>query len=310
MNTRPAAAATAASPSFLALAGTVVLWAAAFPAIRVGVAGLGVAALSLLRLAIAAAVLAAVAPLTRVRIPSRRDLPLIALAGATGMTAYQVLLNWGEEHVAAGTSSLLVVSAPVFSVLLAAVFLAEPVTRTIVAGSAVALAGCAVVALAGNRAGFSASAFAVLGAAAVQGTYHIAIKPLLRSYTGLEVATYAMVAGTVFALPMIPAAAPAIAHARPGPIAAAVFLGLLPSALGFVIWGHAVARLPIAIATAALYFVPPVTLLVAFVWLGEVPRPIALVGGAVAVLGVALINRRPRRRPAAAPQLADAVRAD
>jgi drug/metabolite transporter (DMT)-like permease len=307
VNTRLA---TVASPSFLALAGTVVLWAAAFPAIRVGVAGLGVAALSLLRLAIAAAVLVAVAPLTHVRLPHRRDLPLIALCGVTGTTAYQLFLNWGEEHVAAGAASLLVVSAPVFSVLLASVFLAEPVTRMIAAGSAIALAGCAIVALAGGRAGFTASAFAVLAAAAVQGTYHMAIKPLLRRYTGLEVATYAIVAGVVFALPLIPAAAPAIVHARFGALAAAAFLGLLPSALGFVIWGYAVARLPIAVATAALYFVPPVTLVVAFVWLGEVPRPIAVVGGAVTVLGVALINRKPRKHSAAARELAGAVRAE
>lgn len=39
-----------ASPRLLALVGTVVLWASAFPAIRVGIEGLGVAGLSFLRL--------------------------------------------------------------------------------------------------------------------------------------------------------------------------------------------------------------------------------------------------------------------
>ncbi len=51
-----------ASPRFLALVGTVVLWASAFPAIRVGIDGLGVAALLFLRLLIAAVALLAVAP--------------------------------------------------------------------------------------------------------------------------------------------------------------------------------------------------------------------------------------------------------
>ncbi|MFD5753904.1 EamA family transporter, partial [Streptomyces sp. NPDC127044] len=57
-------------------------------------------------------------------------LPLITLCGATGMTAYQVLLNWGEVHVEAGTASLLIAIAPVFSVLLGSVFLGERLTRT------------------------------------------------------------------------------------------------------------------------------------------------------------------------------------
>jgi drug/metabolite transporter (DMT)-like permease len=74
--------------SHLALAATVVLWASAFPAIRVGLNGLGVGGLSFLRLATASLALAVIAVPLRVRLPRPRDLPLIALAGLTGMTAY------------------------------------------------------------------------------------------------------------------------------------------------------------------------------------------------------------------------------
>ncbi|MFF7887664.1 DMT family transporter [Streptomyces sp. NPDC020794] len=291
-----------ASPRLLALVGTVVLWASAFPAIRVGIDGLGVAALSFLRLLVAAVALLAVAPFAKVRLPRRGDLPLITLCGATGMTAYQVLLNWGEVHVEAGTASLLIAIAPVFSVLLGSLFLGERLTHNIVVGSVVALAGAAVVSLAEGTGGFSVSALVILAAAVVQGVYHFASKPLLRHYTGLEVATYAMVAGTVFALPLIPATWHATLHAPPAALASAAYLGLLPSALGFVIWAYAVARLPLAVSTAALYLVPPVALIVSFVWLGEVPRPIALAGGAISVAGVILISRhKQNHNPANAP---------
>lgn len=182
--------------------------------------------------------------------------------------------------------------APVFSVLLAGTFLAEPLTRNVVVGSVVAVAGTAVVTLADGLSGFTAAALVVLAAAVVQGTYHFATKPLLLRCTGLEVATYAMVAGTVFALPLLPATIRATAHAPADALLSAVFLGLLPSALGFVIWGYAVARLPLATSTAALYLVPPVTLVVSFVWLGEVPHVIELIGGTITVAGVVLINRR------------------
>lgn len=300
------------SPRFLALAGTAVLWASAFPAIRVAVDGLGIAALSLLRLACAALALAAVARPARIRRPAARDLPLIALCGATGMTAYQVLLNWGEVHVPAGTASLIISAAPVFSVLLGSAFLAEPLTGRVVAGSAVALGGCAVVALGAGTGGFSAGALIVLAAAVVQGVYHFASKPLLRRYSGLEVATYAMAAGTLFALPLLARTLQALAHAPAGAIGAAVYLGLLPSALGFVIWGYAVARLPLATSTAALYLVPPIALAVSFVWLSEVPSPVEVAGGAVTVVGVVLINRRggaAGRRVAGKEPRADAGRA-
>ncbi|WP_241562476.1 DMT family transporter [Streptomyces hoynatensis] len=253
------------------------------------------AALSFLRMSTAAVALMLVAPFAAVRPPRRRDLPMITLCGATGITAYQVLLNWGELRVAAGTASLLIAVAPVFSVLLGSLFLGERLTGTILLGSAIALAGAAVVGLTGGTGGFTASALVVLAAAVVQGTYHCATKPLLRRYTGLEVATYAMVAGAVLALPLLPSAWPAALRAPAGAWASALYLGLLPSALGFVIWAYAVARLPLAASTAALYLVPPVALAVSFVWLGEAPHPLELLGGAVSVAGVILLNRRAHR---------------
>jgi drug/metabolite transporter (DMT)-like permease len=99
-----------------------------------------------------------------------------------------------------------------------------------------------------------------------------------------------------FALPLLPWAWHSAVHAPGSALAAAVYLGLLPSAVGFVIWAYAVARLPLAVSTAALYLVPPVALAVSFVWLGEAPRVIELLGGMVSVLGVVLINRA-RARP-------------
>jgi drug/metabolite transporter (DMT)-like permease len=274
----------------LALSVTVVLWASAFPAIRAGLTGLGVAGLSLLRLVVASGMLALAAPLAGVRLPRRRDLPLIALCGITGMTAYQVLLNCGEERVPAGTASLLISLAPVFSALLAAAVLGERLTGRVALGSVVAVSGAALI-TSGGAGLFSAGALLVLAAAGAQGAYHVAIKPLLRRYSGFEVACYAMWSGTLFLLPLAPAAVRALAEMPASACAAAVYLGLGPSALGFVTWGYAVARGSVASATTALYLVPPVALLVAFAWLGEVPHPIELLGGLLGVAGVIMVNR-------------------
>ncbi len=279
-----------------ALATTVVLWASAFPAIRVGLAGYGVAGLSFARLLVASVALAAVAPVLGVRRPRRADLLLIALCGAAGMSAYQLLLNWGEVRVPAGTASLLVATAPVFSAVLAVAFLGERLTWPKIAGSVVALAGSALIAVAGGV-GYSAAAWVVLAAAVVQGGYHLGSKPLLRRYSGVEVACYAMWAGTAFLLPLAPAAVHGVLTAPASDTASVVFLGVLPSAVGFVVWGYAVARNSVATATAALYLVPVVALAVAYVWLREIPTWIDIVGGAVSIGGVVLIrSARPRRR--------------
>src|ERR671922_180722 len=81
------------------------------------------------------------------------------------------------------------------------------------------------------------------------------------------------------AFPAIRVAAPASAWES------ALYLALVPSALGFVLWGYAVANLPVATSTSMLYLVPAVAVLIAFVWLGEVPHASELLGGLVVVAG-------------------------
>src|SRR5690348_7409884 len=285
MNTKPAT---------LAAAGTVLLWASAFPAITVAVRGLGPAGLAVARLAVASAALAVAAPLMGVRRPKPRDLPLIALCGLAGMTGYQLLLNAGERVVPAGTASLLVATAPVYASLLAVAFLGERATRRPGAsqhwgGSAVALGGTALIA-ASHGLGFGTSALIVLAAAVLQAIFHTAQKPLLARYTGFEVTAYAMWAGTVFILPWTGSLLHALPHADGTAIGSAVFLGLAPSAAGFVLWAYAMARTDVGRVTVSLYLVPAAAIGISLVWLGEIPGPAELIGGAIALAGVMLAS--------------------
>jgi drug/metabolite transporter (DMT)-like permease len=236
-----------------------------------------------------------------VRRPKLGDLPLIALCGLAGMTGYQLLLNAGERVVPAGTASLLVATAPVYASLLAVAFLGEHATRRPGAsqhwaGSAVALAGTALIA-ASHGLGFGTSALVVLAAAVLQAIFHTAQKPLLARYTGFEVTAYAMWAGTVFVLPWTGSLLRALwgpgAHAGGAAIGSAVFLGLAPSAGGFVLWAYAMARMDVGRVTVSLYLVPVAAIGISLVWLGEIPGPAELIGGAIALAGVVLASRGP-----------------
>jgi len=276
--------------------GVVVMWASAFPAIRVAAPDLGVIGLSFIRLAIAALALLAVAPLAHVRRPERRHALLLGAAAFFGMTAYQVLLNAGELNVPAGPASIVVASAPLVSVAIAALALGERLTVAKLAGSIVAIAGVAVVCLSRSGAGLTSALLIVVGAAVVQGIYHPLTKPLLRTRSALEVATYTMVAGALMALPLLPWGWDQLVSAPASAWASALYLALVPSALGFVLWGYAMANLPVATSTSLLYLVPAVAVFIAFVWLGEIPHSGELLGGLVVIAGVVLVTQGDRVR--------------
>jgi drug/metabolite transporter (DMT)-like permease len=280
----------------LAAAGTVLLWASAFPAITVAVRSLGPVGLSVARLIVASTALAIAAPFLGVRRPRRQDLPLIGLCGLAGMTAYQLLLNTGEQVVPPGTASLLVATAPIYSSLLAMLFLGERSPRRRRTGSAIAFAGSAVIA-ASHGLSFGGSALIVLAAAVAQAVFHTAQKPLLARYTGFEVVVYAMWAGTLFSLPWVGSLAPVFGHISARALGATVFLGIAPSAVGFVLWAYATARMEVGRVTTSLYLVPAAAVLISYVWLGDVPSSVQLIGGAIALAGVVVANTSQRSRP-------------
>jgi drug/metabolite transporter (DMT)-like permease len=282
-----------------ALATTVVLWASAFAAIREAVKSLGWEHLSVLRLALAAVALGALAAARRVGWPSRRDLPLLALCALSGMTAYQVLLNAGEVTVPAATASLLVNVSPIFTALLAIALLGERLSPLGWCGVCVGFAGATLIALAaGGGVRLSGGALLVLGAALAQATFFVSQKALLVRYGSLAVTAWAMGLGAALALPLGGGLAADVGVAPAGALVAVAFLAFGASALGFLTWAYAVARVDVTAAASTLYAVPPVAALVGWIALGEVPSAMTAVGGAIALTGVAITARS--RRPQAA----------
>jgi len=77
-----------------------------------------------------------------------------------------------------------------------------------------------------------------------------------------------------------------------------LFLGAGASAVGFVTWAYACARVDVSVAAATLYAVPVVAFSAGWLWLGERPAVLAVLGGLLALAGVAVVARDGRRRTA------------
>jgi drug/metabolite transporter (DMT)-like permease len=101
------------------MTGALIFWASAFPAIRVGLRGFDPAALALTRFALTSAILGSAAAVSRPRRPRRADLGRIAAASWLLLVAYNLGLNYGERHIGAGASSLLIATAPLFTAVIA-----------------------------------------------------------------------------------------------------------------------------------------------------------------------------------------------
>jgi drug/metabolite transporter (DMT)-like permease len=278
---------------FLAL----LLWALSFPATHIALSAYAPAHLALARYTLATLVLLGYCVIVRAPLPQRADLPPLILTGLLCGTAYQLGFNFGMATVASGPAAVLVDTVPIFAALFGYVFLRERLGAWVVAGIALGFVGTALIAAGEARAsGYSfepGAAYLLLASLAFSlGT--VAQKPLLARLPAIPVTAYYFVAATlglgVFApgLPASVAAAPAAANW------ALLFLALFPAALAFALWSYALARLPVAQVSSALYLVPVLTFPLAWVWLGEVPSTLSFCGGAVALAGVLLVHLKRR----------------
>lgn len=273
---------------------TVVLWASAFVAIRRALVEVTPGQLSLLRLSTASVAFAVVTLVRRHRpLIRRQDMGWLLLAGLSGMCAYQLLLNAGEQTVSAGTAALLVNVGPVFTVAGARLWFAESTGRFTWIGGGIALCGATLVA-ASSPGGIHASGGAalVLAAAVSQAAYFLIVKRLLAVMTPFDVTVCSTWIGTT----LIVAVTPWLSFKpieRPSTWAAIVFLGLGPSAVGFLAWSYALRHLPLGVTTLSLYAVPAIAIVLGAALLDESPRPLEFIGGAVALAGVGIARRRP-----------------
>ena len=97
------------------------------------------------------------------------------------------------------------------------------------------------------------------------------------------------VAGTLPLLYLLPPTLQSAAAAPPSALIAIAVMGVFSSGIGFLLWFYALSKLPAGIVTSFLFLQPVFVTVMAWLWLGEFPALRVFIGGAVILIGVALI---------------------
>jgi drug/metabolite transporter (DMT)-like permease len=278
--------------SLLAVAITVVAWASAFVVIRYAAHDISPGALSLGRLLVASLALSAMMIGRRLVRMSTREWALTALVGIAWFAIYSVALNAGEQHVDAGTASMLIQFAPILIGILAAILLGEGFPRMLVIGGLVAFTGTLIIGFATSTGEADlAGVLLVLLSATVYSIAMVAQKVVLRRIPALQVTWLACLIGTVACLPFAAGLVRDLSVAPTLQILGVVYLGLVPTALAFSTWAYALSHTSAGRLGVTTFAVPPITILLGWLLLNEVPPMLAILGGALSLVGVAIARR-------------------
>lgn len=283
--------------TYVAIGVTILAWASAFIVIRGTGQYFSGGSLALGRLLVGTLLLGIVVLIGRAWVaPNRREWLQIIGFGVLWFGVYNVALNTAEQSLDAGTTAMIVNIGPILIALGAGVFLGEGIPKWLAIGAGVAFLGVVLIGV-GTGASELGNGVGVLLALAAAVTYAAGVllqKPVLRRLPNAQVTWLGCAIGLVATLPFAGALVHDLAAAPPQGIIGMLYLGAIPTALAFSTWAYALSRMPAGQLGVSTYIVPPLAIVMGVIAFQEIPHVLAIVGGVVCLVGVALSRRRPR----------------
>lgn len=272
-----------------------IFWGASFSAIKISLVQLSPLGLTTLRFALACLLFLGVLCLSerRIPIPGKQELlPLFFLALAGGIN-YHMLLYYGEQTVPAGTASLIVASSPIFTALLASLFLKERIGLWGSLGLFLSFVGIFLVSWNGGGLHFEhlLGILAVLGATVGWAAYPILAKPLVRTRGPLFVSAYTHLLALPLLLPWTNTHFYAsLPHLSASTWFGVLFLAIFCTVIGYFVYNRALGIIGAALTSSYLYLVPIVGLFAGWLFLEEELTWLILFGALLVISGVILTN--------------------
>ena len=275
------------------VAGLVVFfWASAFPAVRYTLQYYSPEALMLFRFIVASVVLIIYCAWKKVPLPKKRDIPLFIASGFVGIFVYMWTFTAGTAFVSAGISSFIIATSPIFTLILAIFFLKEETTLIMWIGVFVSFAGLTIISFTQVvDMQLNVGVILLLGASIATSLYTIIQKYLLEKYTSMQASAYSVIIGTLGMFIFFPLLVEEFPQAPLSANLIIIYLGIFPAALAYFFWSLALSKAKKTIyVTSFLYLIPFVSILLAYLWLGEEMPFLALLGGVIIIAGMVLTN--------------------
>lgn len=271
---------------------TVFLWASAFPLTKVSMAHYSPNTLGFVRCTTASIFLIIIGIFNNIRKPKKKDIPLFFLCGCLGFTLYMVTFNTGIQTLTSATSSIIIAITPIMTAIIASIYYGEKIKTIGWFAITLSFTGVLILLLWDRIFSVNIGLIWTIGAAIVFCGYNILNRKLSSmGYTSLEIVTYSMVCGTILLAVFLPDGVTQILTSKPEHILSVIYLGTMPSAVAYFLWGTALSLAEkTSEVTNFMFITPLLSSLLGFILLKEIPNIGTFIGGTIIILSIILFN--------------------
>lgn len=244
-------------------------------------------------------VIFAVVPSTRPHL-ERRDYLFLLGCGLLAVPGSQLGVLQAQHYLTPPLVALLVTTGPAFGLILGALFLKERISARQVIGLLLAFAGVVTVILAGSKRTALTRPNPLGATLAIFSqfcwvSYTLLSKRISMRFKPITAVGVAIIAGTLTMAPFFPHAFEGVNDLSTRQVGWLFYLAIGGTVVPYLIWFFSLTILPASRTTAYMHGVPLFALLWSWVILSLVPKPVALLGGAVIIAGIALTQIAARR---------------
>jgi drug/metabolite transporter (DMT)-like permease len=270
------------------------IWGASFLFIKIGVSAMGPFTFAMLRVLIGSIVLLAIILITKQGLPhDRHTWWLFAFMGVVNTLIPFGLIAWGEQSIPSGLAAILNATMPLFTFILAAAFDHEYVSFGRILGLVIGFGGILIITLPQLVGGFVASLWGELAVVVAAASYAIAtvfarrnlhhVKPITASFGQIAM-------GCLFLIPFSISERPWTIHPSLIAILALVTLGVVGTALAYLIYYRLLQEGGATLASLVTFITPLFGVIYGFLLLGEKMHWTSLLA-LVCILGSVLLIR-------------------
>jgi drug/metabolite transporter (DMT)-like permease len=279
----------------------VIVWGASFIATKIAVGEISPISVVFIRFAMGLPlILLAVVMRKQFAFPQGSEWLYFALLGFLGISFHQWLQSNGLKTAQATTTAWIVSTSPAFIAVLGWLILKEKLKAIQWAGIALAMAGVLAVVSKGDLSSIAVGNFGTPGdfliliSSVNWAVFSILSRRGLKTHPSTLMTFWVMTIGwlitaVAFVVGKHYTELPAIDFRG---WVALIFLGIFTTGFAYIAWFDALSQLPAA-QTGAFLFVEPLTsMVVAAIILSEAVTPISIIGGAVILFGIWMVNKQ------------------
>jgi len=216
------------------------------------------------------------------------NLHLFALLGIFGVTLPTIFQNIGLQYTSSYITGFLQSTGPIYTVILAYLFLGEKINAYKITGIFLAFIGIYFMMQPGAGGDIFGNIL-VLSSAICYSIGGIIAKSFInKGYEAFSVIALSSILGTFFLLPALPFENLSMSNES---IKYALFLAIFTTFIAYLLWYAAMEKMEISKLSFFTYLIPVFSLISSHILLNEEIKIAAIIAGFIAVMGVAIAQR-------------------